>query len=221
MFAAGNSYNVYITIYGREQIEVSASLVPWVEGGDTNTDIEDDVVVEGEEDDDDEPQTPATTVNHTITVTGIDDATIEWSDAEGTYSGTGATVTAPAGTVINYTVTKDGYLPKSGELTVADGGNIEVVLTEAVTLTFVFATSDSDKLPEGATATIKIGDNTYTYVDNEGQGTAIDVAKDVAIEGIVVTVTNSDSSTVSKSYDVEATDLASDYSITLYYSDMQ
>ena len=161
VFAAGNSYNVYITIYGREQIEVSASLVPWVDGGDTDTDIEDDVVVEGEEDDDDEPQTPATTVNHTITVTGIDDATIEWSDAEGTYSGTGATVTAPAGTVINYTVTKDGYLPSSGQLTVAENGNEVVTLTEAVTLTFVFSTEENEALPADVTATITIDGNDY------------------------------------------------------------
>lgn len=45
-FAAGRSYNVYITIYGRERIEVSAQLVPWVEGGDITGDIEDDYVTE-------------------------------------------------------------------------------------------------------------------------------------------------------------------------------
>lgn len=41
VFEAGKSYDVYITIYGRERIEVSANLVPWVEGGDIDTDIED------------------------------------------------------------------------------------------------------------------------------------------------------------------------------------
>ena len=41
-FAVGRSYNVYITIYGRERIELSANLVPWVEGGDIDTDIEED-----------------------------------------------------------------------------------------------------------------------------------------------------------------------------------
>ena len=40
-FKAGESYNVYITIYGRERIEVSANLVPWVDGGNIDTDIED------------------------------------------------------------------------------------------------------------------------------------------------------------------------------------
>lgn len=40
-FKAGESYNVYITIYGREKIEVSANLVPWVDGGNIDTDIED------------------------------------------------------------------------------------------------------------------------------------------------------------------------------------
>ena len=41
VFEAGKSYDVYITIYGRERIEVSANLVPWVDGGDIDTDIED------------------------------------------------------------------------------------------------------------------------------------------------------------------------------------
>lgn len=40
VFKPGKSYNVYITIYGRERIEISATLEPWVEGGDINTDIE-------------------------------------------------------------------------------------------------------------------------------------------------------------------------------------
>lgn len=42
-FKAGESYNVYITIYGFEKIEVSAELTPWVEGGDVDVDIEDGV----------------------------------------------------------------------------------------------------------------------------------------------------------------------------------
>lgn len=41
VFEAGKSYDVYITIYGRERIEVSANLVPWTDGGDIETDIED------------------------------------------------------------------------------------------------------------------------------------------------------------------------------------
>lgn len=41
VFMAGRSYNIYITIYGRERIEVSANLVPWTDGGDIETDIED------------------------------------------------------------------------------------------------------------------------------------------------------------------------------------
>lgn len=40
-FEPGKSYNVYLTIYGFERIEISAELTAWEEGGDINTDIED------------------------------------------------------------------------------------------------------------------------------------------------------------------------------------
>lgn len=40
-FTPGASYNVYITIYGFERIEISAVLTAWTEGGDIETDIED------------------------------------------------------------------------------------------------------------------------------------------------------------------------------------
>lgn len=40
-FKAGASYNVYITIYGFEKIEVTAVLTAWEDGGDIETDIED------------------------------------------------------------------------------------------------------------------------------------------------------------------------------------
>jgi hypothetical protein len=41
VFRAGASYNVYITIYGFEKIEVTAVLTAWEDGGDIETDIED------------------------------------------------------------------------------------------------------------------------------------------------------------------------------------
>lgn len=41
-FMPGESYNVYITIYGMERIVVSAELTDWVNGGDVDLDIEDD-----------------------------------------------------------------------------------------------------------------------------------------------------------------------------------
>lgn len=42
-FEPGKSYNVYITIYGFEKIEVSAELTAWEMGGDIEIDIEDKV----------------------------------------------------------------------------------------------------------------------------------------------------------------------------------
>lgn len=41
-FAAGSSYNVYITIYGLEEIKLSAKLTAWTDGGDVDLDIEND-----------------------------------------------------------------------------------------------------------------------------------------------------------------------------------
>lgn len=40
-FEAGKSYNVYITIYGFERIDITAQLTAWGDGGDIETDIED------------------------------------------------------------------------------------------------------------------------------------------------------------------------------------
>lgn len=42
-FEAGKSYNVYITIYGFERIEVSAELTAWEMGGDVDVDVEEGV----------------------------------------------------------------------------------------------------------------------------------------------------------------------------------
>lgn len=41
-FEAGKSYNVYITIYGFERIEVSAELTAWEMGGDVDVDVEEE-----------------------------------------------------------------------------------------------------------------------------------------------------------------------------------
>lgn len=41
-FEAGKSYNVYITIYGFEKIEVSAELTAWEMGGDVDVDVEEE-----------------------------------------------------------------------------------------------------------------------------------------------------------------------------------
>ena len=65
-FKAGESYNVYITIYGFEKIEVSAELTPWVLGGDVDVDIEEGVSQNGTQ----TPVTPApTAVDVTFNVT--------------------------------------------------------------------------------------------------------------------------------------------------------
>ncbi|MBR2359167.1 MAG: fimbrillin family protein [Bacteroidaceae bacterium] len=42
-FAAGYAYNVYIKVYGVQQIEIEAVLTPWINGGDVTTTPEDEV----------------------------------------------------------------------------------------------------------------------------------------------------------------------------------
>lgn len=45
-FEAGKSYNVYITIYSLEEIQITAQLTAWKDGGDVDLDIENDEYVE-------------------------------------------------------------------------------------------------------------------------------------------------------------------------------
>ena len=81
-FKAGYSYNVYITIYGFEEIVVTAELTPWEVGGDIDVDVEEEesqVPGEGEEDDEEEAEDvqvaftmPAGVEAATITVQGME-----------------------------------------------------------------------------------------------------------------------------------------------------
>ena len=42
VFEAGKSYNIYITIYGFERIDITAELTAWDNGGDVNVDVEEE-----------------------------------------------------------------------------------------------------------------------------------------------------------------------------------
>lgn len=179
VFAAGNSYNVYITIYGREQIEVSASLVPWVDGGDTDTDIEDDVVVEGEED---ETETITATINVSGLTQGVE-ATVTLSDQQTSTVSADEngqatfTFTVNKSTAYTYTVTADGYAIQAGDGSIdASTENVteEVVMTATQTKNVVFTITG---LGGGETATITIGEDLRT---GESEVTFTDLAKQEA-----------------------------------------
>ena len=124
VFEAGKSYNVFITIYGFERIEVSAELTAWEDGGDVEVDIEEE-----------ESVIPGYTTTFDVKDTegnAITNATITWSFEDGTATGTGYKVTALQGTVINYTVVCEGFETKTGQITVGSADATEnVVLTAA------------------------------------------------------------------------------------------
>ena len=204
VFAAGNSYNVYITIYGREQIEVSASLVPWVDGGDTDTDIEDDVVVEGEED---ETETITATINVSGLTPGVE-ATVTLSDQQtstATADENGQatfTFTVNKSTAYTYTVTADGHTIQTGDGSI-DASTEDV--TENVVMTTTQAPADTKDvtftisgLDEGENATITIGET------SQG-GTTTVTFTDLAKEEATYTATATGYFNESGSIDAEAT----------------
>ena len=133
-FKAGESYNVYITIYGFERIEVSAELTPWKDGGDVDVDIEEGTS-KG-----DQSQTPAvekTTV--TFNISGLQDqetATIVLNNETKTYTSGGEAVTfeVDRNTAYTYTVEATGYDKiENGEISTAETAT--ETHTEEVTLT--------------------------------------------------------------------------------------
>lgn len=162
-FKAGESYNVYITIYGFERIEVSAELTAWEMGGDVDVDIE-----EGES------STPGDDATETVTATfkianlaqGVE-ATVTLNNGENKK------VTAPAegaasveftvnkGVAYTYTVTAAGYDNATGELTTTEtADNFE----EAVVMALATPAPATGKtvtfgIPEGATLSWSYGDN--------------------------------------------------------------
>ena len=128
-FEPGKSYDIYITIYGFERIEVTAELTAWEDGGDVDVDIE-----EGESKD---PVVTPTTTDVTVNVTGLDEG--ETADAISVVDAAGAEVqvtegkyTLTVGATYTVTVTKEGYT-QSGEtsFTIAEGKTtIEVTMTK-------------------------------------------------------------------------------------------
>lgn len=167
-FKAGYSYNVYITIYGFERIEVSAELTPWSFGGDVDVDIEDDAegntnnggTNEGEEDDD-EPQTPATYTT-TIAVAYDDQATgvtpvVKINDEETT------TITGTTGTSFTYEVAADGYQTETGTSTIGDADATENILLKKLYDAVINVTN--------ATGTVEVKVNGEVISETDGNYT--------------------------------------------------
>lgn len=135
-FKAGKSYNVYITIYGRERIEVSATLAPWVEGGNVETDIEDNVVTGEEDEEDEEDEETATvkeyTMNPTFNPATDTQLTVSYlavdEDEEEIQSATN-TLSLKVGKTYTITATADGYIGTVTKTVSADDSETTIDIT--------------------------------------------------------------------------------------------
>ena len=64
------------------------------------------------------------------------------------YTQDGNRILVKPGTVVNYTITKDGYEPKSGQVTVQQNTTIDGTLDPLITITI-------DPIPSNASVTLK------------------------------------------------------------------
>lgn len=202
-FEAGFSYNVYITIYGFEEIVVDAELTPWENGGDVDVDIENDDV--NNQPADDNTQTPTTPETKEITVNVTDNngtaitsptiliaekdvqnATAE-TPVDGKYS-------LEVGKTYTVTVSADGYQETTQELQVTNetGATLDIKLSAST--------------QGGVSDTYNI---TFT-VTEKGTSNGVDApvitisepTEEVTVEGTTVTVP---AGTTSITYTVTAT----------------
>ena len=197
-FQAGYSYNVYITIYGFEEIVVDAELTPWEEGGDVDVDIEEDDVNNQPEDDDTPTVTPK---EFAFNVTNAQqDATVTIKVNGVAIQGTTYNATAD----FTWEVT-DGTTTKSGSVTFADATvlTIDVDLTpDAPAVTPKEFTFNVTNAQQDATVTIKVNGETI-------QGTTYSATADFTWEVTDGTTTKSGSVTFA-----EATELAINVDLT-------
>lgn len=142
LFEPGKSYNIYITVYGFERIEITAELTAWEIGGDVNVDVE-----EGESRHEASVEISLTDANGALS-----DATITapytykdaaGNDKEGEATFTESTTTAglyeakvPSFAVLNYTITKDGYKTETGYMNARNSNNVAIIMKRLVDASF-------------------------------------------------------------------------------------
>ena len=226
-FEAGKSYNVYITVYGFERIEVTAELTPWTLGGDVDVDIENDAVNNGAGTGTQTPPAAPTTKNVTINVTDgtstIEADAIEIKEKDNDQATAVQAVEGKypleVGKTYTVTVTEAGYTQADNtEITVTaeTAETLTVTMTqdqapaEKVALTFII--NDIPTTDPATTATITINDAETTYNHNDGAGTAIEVEKG----SVTYTITTSDNKTTTATIDVQDAQ-----TITVSYTEFQ
>lgn len=223
-FEPGKSYNVYITIYGFERIEISAELTPWKDGGDVDVDIE-----EGTSKGDQSQTPPATPTTKNVTINVTDGTSTIEADAIEIKEKDNAEATAvqavegkyplEVGKTYTVTVTEAGYTQADNtEITVTaeTAETVTVTMTqnqapaEKVALTFII--NDIPTTDPATTATITINGAETAYNHNDGAGTAIEVEKG----SVTYTITTSDNKTTTASIDVQNAE-----TITVSYTGFQ
>lgn len=126
-FEAGKSYNVYITVYGFEKIEVTAELTAWEMGGNVDVDVEEeeskhnvDVVfdVQGLAD----GVTPTITVKQHNNKDCTTDTEVTVKD--GKY-------TVESFSTLHYTIAATGYITVEDVANAGNGKTVTVIMKEA------------------------------------------------------------------------------------------
>lgn len=142
LFEPGKSYNIYITVYGFERIEITAELTAWENGGDVNVDVE-----EGESRHEASVEISLTDADGALSGATIT-APYTYKDAagndkEGEVTFTESTTTAglyeakvPSFAVLNYTITKDGYKTETGYMNARNGNDVAIIMKRLVDASF-------------------------------------------------------------------------------------
>ena len=133
-FEPGKSYNIYITVYGFERIEITAELTAWENGGDVNVDVEEgqsrhDVKVNFKLQDAAGSAISGATFTAPYTykdnegATQSGNATFAETTTAGTYE-----ATVPSFAVLKYTIEKDGFEPARGYFNARNGQDVTITM---------------------------------------------------------------------------------------------
>ena len=160
-FKPGYSYNIYITVYGFERIEVTAELDNWKDGGNVDVDVEEGVSKHE--------------VDLTFNVTASDNAVITPTYAYEVngeaIADTDNSIKVESYSTVKYTISAPGYVTATGYVNAEKGGKTAAVIlqkdnaqtpapAEQVTYTII-------PTPADATVTINDVEQKTVTVDKE------------------------------------------------------
>ena len=151
-FEAGNSYNIYITVYSFERIVVTAELTAWADGGDVDVDVEEDAT-----------QNQQTATYTTTIAVAYDDQAADVTPVVKINGAETTTITGTTGTSFTYEVAADGYQAVTGTSAIGDAN-----ATETITLKKLY---DAVIKVTNATGTVEVKVNDEVISGTEGNYT--------------------------------------------------